>query len=460
MTAAEISDRFAALQPSPRLRLMLLVVFAVAVCFRLPTAVWEGRFYGEEGPFFFAYAWHMPWREALTHTLGGYLTIVASGGTLMAEALVAGGWTSLEQAPHLTQAIALCFQLCPAALILTSRAPWLKPWWAAPAALALLATPALTEEVWLNTLHSQFHIALAVTLILATDLEGGRALTAFRFFLLALGPLSGPASIVLTPFFALRAVIEGRRERWAQTAVLAASSATQLLFFFTPNPTRSLHFDPHTLLAASATHLVVLPLAGRNLAASFGLSTQQVLAGGHVPWSADALAVLTLGAFAYVAARRWQEGTVWLLAPAYALALIGYAGGVSAGPDLALVTVSPRYSFLPQVLMALTALAMATTEPGRLGKAAGYACAWVALIGLTTFITPITRIALGPDWRAEVAKWRADPDYQLAVWPSAYRTDLSASSRRCSADPADPHPPNYCDLAWERIQLGASAAKN
>lgn len=460
MTAAELSNRREASTQSRRMRQMLLIGFAVAVCLRLPLAVWQGRFYGEEGPFFFAYAWHMPWREALTHTLGGYLNIVASGAALLAESLVRAGWVPLEQAPHMTMAIALLFQLCPAALILASRAPWLQPSWAAPAALALMATPALTEEVWLNTLHSQFHIALCVALILATDLESGRALKGFRFFLLALGPLSGPASIALNPFFALRAIVDGGRERWAQMLVLAASSAVQLLLFFTPNPTRGLHLEPQTLLAAAATHLVALPLAGRSFAADFGRAAEQGLVGGHIPWAADALAVIALGALVYVVSRQWRDGPGWLLAPALALALVGYAGAVNAGPDLVSVTVSPRYSFLPQTLIGLTLLALATTRSGLVGKVSAYACGWLVLIGLTTFIAPVAKVAQGPDWRQEVAKWRADPTYTLAVWPAAYRADLSADPRLCSADRNEPDPPAYCDLAWQRIQRGATPAKN
>lgn len=149
------------------LRFGLLLAFAVLVLARLPNVILEGRFFGEEGSNFFAYAWHMPWQDALLHPLGGYLNIVASASTLLAKVLVTSGWLSLEKAPYVTILLALFFQCCPAWLILSANDSWLKPWWAKPVALLMLATPPMVEEVWLQSLHSQFHLAVCVAIIIA-----------------------------------------------------------------------------------------------------------------------------------------------------------------------------------------------------------------------------------------------------------------------------------------------------
>ena len=91
-------------------RILLGFLFVALICLRLPDVVWRGRFYAEEGEFFFGYAWHMPWGQALWHPLGGYLNIVASGTTLLTKILVERGWFPLEDAPYLTEAVALFFQ--------------------------------------------------------------------------------------------------------------------------------------------------------------------------------------------------------------------------------------------------------------------------------------------------------------------------------------------------------------
>ena len=97
--------------------------------------------------------------------------------------------------------------------------------------MALLLCVPGSDEIWLQTLHCQFELALACGLILALEVPlGGRR--AFGVGLLILAPLCGPGAIALTPLFLLRAVLDRTLGRAFQFGALVLGSAVQMLFFF------------------------------------------------------------------------------------------------------------------------------------------------------------------------------------------------------------------------------------
>jgi hypothetical protein len=433
-------------------RILLGASFVALICLRLPNVVWHGRFYAEEGEFFFAYAWHMPWRSALLHPLGGYLNLVASGSTLLAEILVEKAGLPLEDAPYVTEAIALFFQTCPAILLLSSRAAWLRPRWAVVAALAILATPPLAEQVWLQTLHSQFHLAICAAIILATGTEAGLALWLFRLALLILGPLCGPASIVMLPFFVLRSLVERSPARWLQTGALALGSAIQLGLFYRADAARGYHIAPDVLACVLFARHVLLPLLGPAAAMRYARGVRAVVEAGGVSWTAVIASVAVIGGLTLAALRRWREAPAWLLIPGVTLAAVSYFGAIHGGPALLAVDWATRYSFVPQVLTGFALLAFATAYTGRIAQVYMAAAGWIIAVGLSTYFQPLRILADGPDWRTEVAAWRANPEHRLASWPmGAWLIDLAPTGAKCSPDPEAPDQPDFCDSYWEKM---------
>jgi len=428
-------------------RALALFVFLAAVAARLPEVAVKGRFYAEEGPFFFGYAWHMPWREALFHTLGGYLNIVASAATLADATLVRAGWLPLRNAPYFTEIVALAFQACPAVAILTARADWLTGRWRRLAALALVATPPLAEQVWLHTLHSQFHLGLAAALILALEAEAGPFVSAFRLVVLALGPLCGPASILLAPFFVARAALERTPARAFQAVAIMLGAAAQLGLFYASSRARGFGIDASTLLAVLAVRHVALPLFGPDVAMGLAASARAAFRVGAIPWAVTGLGAAGVSGVLAFAATRWRRPEAWLSVAALVLAVVSYVGGIRSGPLMLDPAFAGRYAFTPQVLLALAALAACETAPR-----ARWLVGWLIAVGFYACLSPLPEIAHGPDWRAEVEAWRADPEHRLQVWPKGWRLDLAPGGRPClPASVEDPDAPDYCDQAWEKL---------
>lgn len=431
---------------------IMLLAFALIVILRLPNVFLKGRFFGEEGSYFFAYAWHMKWWEALFHPLGGYLNIVASGGTLLAKSLVSGGIMPLEGAPWVTALIALAFQMLPAVVIVTSRDAWLAPPLAKPAALLLIAAAPVAHEVWLHTLHSQFHLTICVALIVALEIPQSKALRALRLFILALAPLCGPAAIVILPFLALRTLVERTRARVIECTALGVGAAIQLLVFYFPVAVRGHSFDPAMLSTLLLIRQAVLPIAGPFAATDAGFVIFRNSGNGHVMLATLAACVLVFGSLLAIGLRHWRQPSIWLSVPALVIASISYYGAIATPQSMLLPLVGERYSFVPNVLFGLSLIALATTLRGRLARFFTGIVAVQVIIAVVFISGPTALMADGPAWPDEVAKWRADPNYRLKVWPGdGWTVNLAPGSPRCPkvAGPADPE---YCEGHWEEME--------
>ncbi len=435
---------------------ILLLAFALMVILRVPNVFLQGRFFGEEGTYFFAYAWHMEWQEALFHPLGGYINIVASGGTLIAKALVSSSIIPLEAAPWVTATIAFAFQMLPAVIIVTARDTWLTPQLAKPAALLLIAAAPMAHEVWLHTLHSQFHLTICVALILALEVPQSKGLRRLRLFILALAPLCGPAAIVMLPFLGLRALVECNPARWREFAALALGAAVQLLMFYYPVAVRGHSFDPAMLSALLLVRQAVLPLAGPFVAKDAGFAIFQNMSGGLL-LALLALCLLLFGTLLVLGLRQWRQPSLWLSLPALMIACISYYGAIASPMALLLPLVGERYSFVPNVLIGLSLIALASTAQKRLSQVLAALVSIEILVAVAFMSGPKAEMADGPAWPDEVAKWRTDPNYRLRGWPSGWTVNLAPGSPRCPkvAGPADPE---YCDGHWEAMEKRAIAS--
>jgi hypothetical protein len=435
-------------------RVALLAGFALLVILRLPHAWAQGRFLDEEGSIFFAYAWHRPAAEALLRSFGGYLNIGANGTTLLAARLVRAGYLPLEDAPYLTMVTALLFQLLPAVLILTGRARWLADRWAVLACLLILAVGPKTEEVFVNVLHIQFHLALCAALILALEIPRSLAARIGYGIMLVLAPLCGPGAIVLLPFFALRSLIDRDPARLAQTAVFAAGTALQMLLFFSPSPVRGHFLDPATLASIMFVRLAALPFCSASLANRLGRWIHaSYSAGGIGWWGAVAGSLAYFSALIGLAIRDRKDAAIWLIVPGLAIGAASFGGGMIAADPREWFSVGSgeRYNFLPLTLLSFGLVALAMRPGGRYRRVCVGLCLLTVILGAIAYPKPLKELSRGPAWSDEVAAWRRDHDHPLAVWPKAWSADLSDHDRPCSPPKlsgAAASDPSYCESVW------------
>lgn len=403
----------------PRWRVALLLAYGVLVAAKLPAILIRGRFWAEEGNRFFVFAWLLPWRSALLHPYGGYLNLAANVGGLLA-------WHAmpLAAAPYATSLLALAVQLCPAALLLTSRLAWLHRPHILIVALLLVLVPPISDEVWLSSIGSQVHLSLCAALILALEDRAAAPTALFRLLLLALAALSGPGSWLLLPLFAIRAALERSRPRIVQALVLGAAVAMQLVFFYSHEPDRSYAIHPVLFLDLAFDKHVVLPFLGWHRGAPLMLSIEAHAVSGH-PLLWPAVACFCLAAIATVLlAMRPHDAAFWLFTAAVVTVAVSYAGALGAFVALFRLGSAGRYCYTPQVLLSLAMLACAATRPSPLRWAAGLATVWLLIMGVRYYVVPDPLYAVGPAWRNELALHRQDRQHLIRSWPDGWHVFL------------------------------------
>ena len=395
----------------------MLLIFAALLVARMPNVLLHGRLWAEEGKVFYQMAASTPWYLALFKPYGGYLNLAANAAPVFAHAAV-----PLAAAPWITIGTGLFFQCCPAILLLCSRDAWLEPWPVKAAALLLIATPPLLEEVWLQTLHSQFHLALCCALILALDLPGPR-LRIFSTAMLVLAPLCGVLAGALVPFFLLRAALDRSRQRLIQAALLGAGLAAQLLLFMSHQVGRSYGIGPILLLCVVYLRQIVSVLVGVQAAHDAADALRAQIAARIFPWQAVLVTIGSACLLVTALLRRRQVAFLWLFAAACLLGWLGYVGAIGGRREFLIIGFGERYIFLPEVLTALVILGLAT-GPRRPDRwIAGALTAWLIVIGFNDLSTP-TATRSGPDWQIEVAAWQLDHAHRIMIWPTGWFMNL------------------------------------
>ena len=400
-------------------------LLAVAIAWRLPTVVGEGRFWAEEGMIYYARAWHMSALDALVALHSGYLNIVANVATLVASRAVA-----LEHAPMVTAGIALLIQLLPALLLATASEPWLRRPAPLVAAMLLTVLPVRAGELWLNSITSHFHLMACVGLILALAPRAG-GVGRLRLAVLLIAPLSGPGNAFLWPFFVLRAWRERSATRWVQVAVMALGIAVQAaLVLAAPIENRPFGAPIQVVLAVMGLEHVVLPLLGGQLAAPLSHGLYLAFEGGHRPLWIMALPVAVLGGMGLLAWRRADSTTLWLFLAGLWLAVVSYYTALTPNaPNTLLLGLGMRYAFPPTLLFGacLVGLAASTQAPWLRHSATG-AVWWVLAVGATSYFDN-PGFTTGPSWRREVAAWRANPAHPIQLWPPGWVMRLEPRMR-------------------------------
>jgi hypothetical protein len=408
-------------------RAALVIGFAILISVRIP-ALWPcGRLWAEEGVVYFANAWTAPWYEALFTIHTGYLNLPASGATTLAAHLV-----SLEYAPLVTVLIALLFQVCPAILLAVSGISWLRDWRMLALALLLIALPPYAEEVWLGTISSQYHLMLAVAIILASP--PGRGVARWvQGPVLLLAPMCGPGGALLLPLYVVRAWFDRSLPRLRQALFMLPGVLVQFGVVLThPEPARLFTLNLPVALAAMTGKQILLPLLGTHYARRLMLELPAAFAAGHIPILPVLAPVVVFGALA-AAVWRWNNAEArWLFAAFMTFMIISYLAALTPlGPfELVPVDAGNRYYFAPAAINGLIVLGLAATGPRSGRLLAGGLAAWLLLVGMVHYPHVEPAMARGPSWPEEVAKWRADPSHRVATWPISPDWALSLAPRR------------------------------
>ncbi|CAI3925787.1 hypothetical protein [Commensalibacter papalotli (ex Botero et al. 2024)] len=409
---------------------LLLFVYILFLFIRAPDIFTQGRFWAEEGYIFYANAYNMSPLNALFVVFGGYINLGASGATLIARYL----YIPLEFAPYFTIFVGLVVQITPIYLLLTARDEWLSPFYVRLLATLLLLFVPESSEISLQSLHLQFHLALACTIIafLKTDIKNKRY---FKLFLLFFAPLCGLLPVVLIPIFVAKSWLEKENLRNEQTIALVLGSSIQLSFYLFNLVhkididnfaiVRQRHFSYNDFCSVLYVRDIIFPFLGHRYHVSIGIMANifHKVEAHQISIKACLISsffIIFISSI-FIKYSKTRKGLLFFIT-AILMVCISIYGVVGGTIQLVNPYFTERYAFLSQALFALMLLYFSITLP-RAGKiVANATIIWVLIVGSFNFfqLLPEAKDGAGHVWRQELEKWRNDPEYHPKIWSSGW----------------------------------------
>jgi hypothetical protein len=399
---------------------------------RAPSLFVNPRFWAEEGPTYFAFAWHHDWLTALIQPHLGYYSLVPNVATTLAVHLV-----PLEWAPFLTTAIAFCIQLIPIAIILWGGDQiWQGSGRQFLAVMAVMFTLA-SGETWLTTICDQFYLALASFLILVGDPGSSSRIKnwAYRFLLVCAG-LNGVVSALLAPLFLVKWFATRRREVAYQFSILATCLLIQLAAAAVSldsygSASDRVGFVPVSVLGSIlVVKSSILPFLGIGAARTVSHILFDLLDGA--PVVVVSVGILTSLVFTtqcwLLTAAMDRIRRLYFIGSVLILTLPAIILSIDPKNHLLLGMEGHRYFLAANIIFVLAGISSVNLDRTafRLSRdlVVSLMVASALFVGMIYFRPALCIAPWWSDWQEEVRRWRTDSSYRLEVWPPGWRMSL------------------------------------
>ena len=182
-----------------KLSLTILLILSVLIFLRYPSFILEPRFWGEERIYFETFLNTNAWWEGFnTLQYPAYYNLLSRFAGFLSS-LVA-----IEYAPFITTFFGFLVLICPILIILFTESKYWKNLEQKIILSLFLIFSCSTGEIWLNSTNPHFIFPVTTFLILLDENLNNLFKRIFYYFLLIIGILSGPFTLLMSPFFLYR----------------------------------------------------------------------------------------------------------------------------------------------------------------------------------------------------------------------------------------------------------------
>ena len=232
-------------------RLLFLLFATLLIVFREVDLFLNPRFWAEEGRVYFLAAYSDGFK-AIFYSHQGYFSLTPNVATYLSTFL------PLKLAPISTLFFSFLVTLLPSIIIIYSKSDYLNNNIAKLFAILIVYFVNNTEEVWLNTINSQFWFVVITFLIL---IENKVSVSKSRFnsyaILIFFSGLSGVPANLLAPFFLVKYYLEKTSADLKLFYVLIATILIQLVYIIILSDDGSSRFvyDVEKIISAIKTSI-------------------------------------------------------------------------------------------------------------------------------------------------------------------------------------------------------------
>jgi hypothetical protein len=410
--------------------LSILFGYLIIIVLRDPRFFISPRFWAEEGTYHFANSYTLPWLQALIIPVQGYLNFWPNLSTLIASRVV-----PLEEAPLVTTLMAFLVQAALGAWIVTTSGSFGSKLYQKIAMLLIILFVPLTGEMWLNTINSMEVFCVLTFLILIEPTPKKTLRGIFGYILILLGGLTGLYSLLLTPFFFIKAWIEKSRARLAQGLILVVCGLIQAFLIFASNGMGSLgfrlagvkNFNLRTIVEVLFSQSMGLIVSGLNQMRTIVYKLESIQASNVTASRLIALSLLILeiSFLLYLVIKHPRKESM-IYAGSYLWMIVALVF-FSIDRDKS-VYIQPGYGqrhfFAPNIILGFLILASIDWSPGERWRFrslfASVVLGTAIVFGITQFQPTLYRYPGWPSWPAQVTAWRSNPNYNLIIWPDPW----------------------------------------
>jgi len=389
---------------------ILLVSAIIITILRDPSLFINPRFWAEEGRVYFKYAVEHPAIETLTATHMGYFSLIPTIATWLAT------YIPYEYAPFVTLAISFAIQLIPCLIVIYFPCSLWPNAANKTVALLLILLVNNSPNIWLNVINSQFHLLLAMTILLISDIHS-RIQKAFAIKVTLLAATTGPISCFLTPLFLWKYC----RNRSTAGTIISA-----------------------ILLLGCFLHAATTITQGADSA--FNARLEKISANGFTAGIISYnIASIATGVYASVTAHSNVQSIIkpdqWWLTILLVCAIAGAVYSIGKHIEdneirnqligsFLLITIlltlfsirgesAPRYGYTPSVILSIILWQAARKIPNITGIfLRRLMLAWVIFIHGTYFVSFYhTQPNNWPVWQQEIITWYKNPHHKITVHP-------------------------------------------
>lgn len=333
--------------------MIAMLMYVALSAIKMRSYLLSGRFWAEEGKFFYSEIIHKPAIDAIFFIFNSHLELVAN------LIVYTSTFVSLKFAPLVTTYLSLAMQSIPIFIMVRYRESLSLTRGNIILILIIAVGLPQASEVWANSINLYFHFCLLASLMAAIPISDGPPKWVSRLLLVVSG-LSGIPANFLVPVFAILAIKTKQSERFVQLAILCATAALQMVLLMSHHfeaGERQYFSTPLTFWLAPVAQSVISPLFGYDVGDQLAniLKTSCHLQIGSIIFSLVCSTPLLY--FLASACLKKDESTSILIVSAFVLLFMGIL--TALGDKLALISaaVGGRYFYAPNVLLAIALFA-------------------------------------------------------------------------------------------------------
>ena len=209
-----------------KLSLFSVFLFCLAIILRYPSLIFEPRFWGEERLYYETFLQVNSWWE------GFDALQYPAYFTLSRHAAFFSSLVPLKSAPLITTLFGFIMLLLPVIIIFFTDSKYWRTLEQKIILSLFLVFSCSTGEIWLNATNTHFILPITTFLILLDENLKSLTKRLFYFFLIFVGALHGPYSLLISPFFLIRYLRFKEKTVFYYCLILLIFGSIHILWFY------------------------------------------------------------------------------------------------------------------------------------------------------------------------------------------------------------------------------------